>query len=43
MSLYALTLGGVTGDIGKSLKESFFMFFATFWALVLGFGLSGAV
>ena len=43
MSLFALTLNGVVSDVAKSLKESFFMFFATFWALVLGFGLSGAV
>ena len=28
---------------GSSLKESALMFFATFWALVLGFGLSGIV
>jgi uncharacterized membrane protein YraQ (UPF0718 family)/YHS domain-containing protein len=30
-------------DIGDSLRESFFMFWATLWALILGFGLSGAV
>src|SRR5260221_7883207 len=30
-------------DIGDSLRESFFMFWETLWALVLGFGLSGAV
>ena len=30
-------------DIGHSLREGFFMFWATLWALVLGFGLSGAV
>ena len=30
-------------DIGHSLREAFFMFWATLWALVLGFGLSGAV
>jgi hypothetical protein len=41
--IYALTLTGFASDIGRSLKESFFMFFATFWALILGFGLSGAV
>jgi uncharacterized protein len=29
--------------IGDSLREAFFMFWETFWALVLGFGLSGAV
>ncbi|HEY2813835.1 MAG TPA: permease [Acidimicrobiales bacterium] len=30
-------------DIGESVKEAFFMFWATLWALVLGFALSGAV
>jgi uncharacterized protein len=29
--------------IGRSLRESFFMFWETLWPLVLGFGLSGAV
>ncbi len=29
--------------IGDGLREGFFMFWETFWALVLGFGLSGAV
>ena len=27
-------------DIGQSLREGFFMFWATLWALILGFGLS---
>src|SRR4051812_48960348 len=31
------------GDIAESLREAFFMFWETFWALVLGFTLSGAV
>ena len=31
------------GDIGSSLREGFFMFSETMWALVLGFGLSGMV
>src|SRR5437763_2693970 len=31
------------GDIGDSLREGFFMFWETLWALVLGFGLSGVV
>ena len=31
------------GDVGDSLKEAFFMFWETLWALVLGFGLSGVV
>jgi uncharacterized membrane protein YraQ (UPF0718 family)/YHS domain-containing protein len=30
-------------DVAHSLREGFFMFWETFWALVLGFGLSGAV
>jgi uncharacterized protein len=30
-------------DIGRSLREAFFMFWETLWPLVLGFGLSGAV
>ena len=41
--LLALTAGGFFDDIGRSLKEGFFMFWETLWALVLGFGLSGAV
>jgi uncharacterized membrane protein YraQ (UPF0718 family)/YHS domain-containing protein len=39
----AVTALGALGDIGRSLREAFFMFWATLWALVLGFGLSGAV
>jgi uncharacterized protein len=30
-------------DIGHSFREAFFMFWATFWALVLGFAIAGAV
>jgi uncharacterized protein len=30
-------------DIGASLREAFFMFWETLWALILGFTLSGAV
>jgi uncharacterized membrane protein YraQ (UPF0718 family)/YHS domain-containing protein len=30
-------------DVGQSLREAFFMFWATLWALVLGFSLSGVV
>jgi uncharacterized membrane protein YraQ (UPF0718 family)/YHS domain-containing protein len=30
-------------DIGHSLREGFFMFWETLWALVVGFGLAGAV
>ena len=33
----------VLPDIGRSLREAFFMFWETLWPLVLGFGLSGAV
>jgi len=41
--LFALTLGGFLADIGRSLREAFYMFWDTLWALVLGFGVSGAV
>jgi uncharacterized protein len=34
---------GALVTIGDSLREAFFMGWETFWALVLGFGLSGAV
>src|SRR5437764_2506761 len=30
-------------DVRDSLREGFFMFWETLWALILGFGLSGAV
>ena len=30
-------------DIGRSLREAFFMFWETLWALALGFSLSGVV
>jgi uncharacterized membrane protein YraQ (UPF0718 family)/YHS domain-containing protein len=33
----------VVVDIGRSLREAFFMFWETLWPLVLGFGLAGAV
>jgi uncharacterized membrane protein YraQ (UPF0718 family)/YHS domain-containing protein len=33
----------VVVDIGRSLREGFFMFWETLWPLVLGFGLAGAV
>jgi len=36
-------LAAVLPDVGRSLREAFFMFWETLWALVLGFGLSGAV
>jgi uncharacterized protein len=41
--LVAATPGDVLGDIGRSLREAFFMFWETLWPIVLGFGLSGAV
>lgn len=34
---------GWVDDIGRSLREGFFMFWETLWPLILGFGLSGAV
>ena len=34
---------GFLSTVGGSLREAFFMFWETLWALVLGFGLSGAV
>jgi uncharacterized membrane protein YraQ (UPF0718 family)/YHS domain-containing protein len=40
---HALTSGTVLSNIGASLRESFFMFWDTLWALILGFTLSGAV
>jgi uncharacterized membrane protein YraQ (UPF0718 family)/YHS domain-containing protein len=43
LDLLALSVGGFSDDIGRSLKEGFFMFYETAWALVLGFGISGAV
>src|SRR4051795_7755583 len=30
-------------DIAHSLREAFFMFWVTLWALILGFGISGSV
>jgi uncharacterized protein len=39
----ALTWDGALADLGRSLRESFFMFWETLWPLILGFGLSGAV
>ncbi|HEY5166006.1 MAG TPA: permease [Acidimicrobiia bacterium] len=34
---------GVLEDVGRSLREGFFMFWETLWPLILGFALSGAV
>ncbi len=39
----AATLPGFVVDMGQGIREAFFMFWETLWALVLGFGLSGAV
>ena len=39
----ALSVTGTLSDIGRSLREGFFMFWETFWALVLGFSVSGFV
>ncbi len=41
--IIATTPGDVLSDVGRSLREAFFMFWETLWPLVLGFGLSGAV
>ncbi|MGH9056387.1 MAG: permease [Acidimicrobiales bacterium] len=41
--LLALSAGGALADIGHSVREAFYMFWDTLWALVLGFALSGAV
>jgi uncharacterized membrane protein YraQ (UPF0718 family)/YHS domain-containing protein len=38
-----LATASVLVDIGRSLREAFFMFWATLWPLILGFGLAGAV
>jgi hypothetical protein len=39
----SVTLTGFFDDVGRSLREGFFMFWETLWALVLGFTLSGFV
>ena len=36
-------LASIAGQAGESLKMAFFMLWETLWALILGFGLSGAV
>jgi uncharacterized membrane protein YraQ (UPF0718 family)/YHS domain-containing protein len=36
-------IASVIVDVGRSLREGFFMFWETLWPLVLGFALSGAV
>jgi len=37
------TVSSVLEDMGRSLREGFFMFWETLWPLILGFSLSGAV
>ena len=39
----SLTFTSFFDDVGRSLREGFFMFWETLWALVLGFTLSGFV
>ncbi len=41
--IVAIIVAHVVTDIGHSLREAFYMFWETLWALVLGFGLSGAM
>ncbi|HVX23361.1 MAG TPA: permease [Acidimicrobiales bacterium] len=41
--LATLTVAQFFTDIGRSLREAFYMFWDTLWALVLGFALSGAI
>jgi hypothetical protein len=38
-----LAAATVLVDIGRSVREAFFMFWVTLWPLILGFGISGAV
>ena len=42
-SVLAVAMPGFLVDVGRGVREAFFMFWETLWALVLGFGLSGAV
>ena len=41
--LVAATVARLGADVTHALAQAFFMFWETLWALVLGFGLSGAV
>ncbi len=43
MSALLVATDPVLLDVGRSLREGFFMFWETLWPLILGFGLSGAV
>src|SRR5437764_12791952 len=38
-----MIIGSVLSGTADSAREAFFMFWETLWALILGFGLSGAV
>jgi uncharacterized membrane protein YraQ (UPF0718 family) len=38
-----MILGSALGDVGRSLREGFFMLWETLWPLLLGFSLSGVV
>lgn len=38
-----MLLASALGDVGRSLREGFFMFWETLWPLIFGFTLSGAV
>jgi YHS domain-containing protein len=39
----SLTVASILVDVGRGLREGFFMFWETLWPLVLGFTLSGVV
>src|SRR5689334_22445593 len=41
--LATLTAGGFFVDVGRSLREAFYMLWETLWVLVLGFSLSGII
>jgi hypothetical protein len=43
MTATMLASAGWLDDVGRSLREGFFMFWETLWPLIVGFGLSGAV
>ena len=38
-----IVMASALDDVGRSLRESFFMLWETLWPLIFGFGLSGAV
>jgi YHS domain-containing protein/uncharacterized membrane protein YraQ (UPF0718 family) len=41
--VHALATASVLAQVGRSLREAFFMLWETLWALILGFTLSGVV